>query len=116
MDISQNHKIISLYLKAVVIISAVVGVILSAVAAKGIFMGGGRVFMYFTIQSNIAVALVELIGFTGRWQKRSTTYRAQKASITTTGDANSTKTRNKKTQKRQKRSISLRFFIMFYFP
>ena len=63
MDISQKHKIISLYLKAVVIISAVVGVILSAVAAKGIFMGGGRVFMYFTIQSNIAVALVELIGF-----------------------------------------------------
>ncbi|MBR6052119.1 MAG: Pr6Pr family membrane protein [Clostridia bacterium] len=63
MEISQKRKIISLFLKAVVIISAVVGIILSAVAAKDIFMGGGRVFMYFTIQSNIAVALVELVGF-----------------------------------------------------
>lgn len=62
MDFSQKHKIISLFLKAVVTVSAVVGIILSAVAAKEIFMGGGRVFMYFTIQSNIAIALVEFIG------------------------------------------------------
>ena len=41
-----------------VIVSAAVGVILSAIAGAQAFMSGSRVFMYFTVQSNIAIALV----------------------------------------------------------
>ena len=62
MEISSKNKIISLVLKAVVFISAAVGIFLSAYAAKGTFMSGNVVFMYFTIQSNIAIALIALIG------------------------------------------------------
>ena len=62
MEISSKNKIISLLLKAVVFISAAVGIFLSAYAAKGTFMSGNVVFMYFTIQSNIAIALISLIG------------------------------------------------------
>lgn len=62
MEISRNSKIISLILKAVVTVSVTVGVLLSAHAAESVFMGGGRVFMFFTIQSNIAIALIALIG------------------------------------------------------
>ena len=39
-------------------LSAIVGTFLSAYAGRGTFMGGGTVFMYFTIQSNIALALI----------------------------------------------------------
>ena len=61
--ISKTRKIISLVLKAVVIISAAAGTFLSAYAGRGTFMGGSRVFMFFTIQSNIAIAIICLIGF-----------------------------------------------------
>ena len=44
------------------IVSAVTGVWLSAAAGRQSFMGGSRVFMYFTIQSNIAIALICTIG------------------------------------------------------
>ena len=60
--IGVKAKAISLFLKCAVIISAAVGVILSAIAGAQSFMGGGRVFMYFTIQSNIAIALVCAVG------------------------------------------------------
>lgn len=50
-------KIISLVLKLVVVIFAVVGTILSY-----IFAGGKTVFLYFTIQSNIAIAAICFIG------------------------------------------------------
>lgn len=53
---------ISSLLKIVVIISAVVGTVLSAYAGRLAFMGGSRVFMYFTIQSNIAIAIICAIG------------------------------------------------------
>ena len=43
-------------------ILAAAGVFLSAYAGRNSFLGGSRVFMYFTIQSNIAVALISLIG------------------------------------------------------
>ncbi|MCR4946021.1 MAG: Pr6Pr family membrane protein, partial [Lachnospiraceae bacterium] len=49
-------------LKAVVVLSAVIGVFLSAYAGRKSFMGGSRVFMYFTIQSNIAIAVICAIG------------------------------------------------------
>lgn len=56
--IGTKAKALSLLLKGIVVLSAAVGVILSAIAGAQVFMGGNRVFMYFTIQSNIAIALV----------------------------------------------------------
>ena len=60
--IGTKAKILSVFLKCAVIISSAVGVILSAIAGAQSFMGGGRVFMYFTVQSNIAIALVCAVG------------------------------------------------------
>lgn len=59
---SKARRCISYTLKIIVVLSAAVGVFLSAYAGRNSFMGGSRVFMYFTIQSNIAVALISLIG------------------------------------------------------
>ena len=61
-EITQKGKTVSYILKAIVIISAVVGTILSAINRRGTFMAGKKVFMYFTIQSNIAIALICIIG------------------------------------------------------
>ena len=58
----MNRKTISWILKGIVIICAVSGTVISALAGKNTFMGGSHVFMFFTIQSNIAIALVCLIG------------------------------------------------------
>jgi len=60
--LSPARKYISIVLKTVVFLSAVIGTLLSAYAGRHSFMGGSRVFMFFTIQSNIAVALISLIG------------------------------------------------------
>ena len=60
--IRSKAMVFSLLLKCVVIVSAAVGTVLSAISGAQAFMGGGRVFMYFTIQSNIAIALVCAIG------------------------------------------------------
>ena len=57
-NISMRRKILSIILKLVVIVSAATGTFLSAYAGRKTFMGGGRLFMYFTIQSNIAIALI----------------------------------------------------------
>ena len=57
-----KSKLVSCILKAVVIVSATAGILLSAGAGRRAFMGGSRVFMYYTIQSNIAIAAVCLIG------------------------------------------------------
>ncbi|MBR4224644.1 MAG: Pr6Pr family membrane protein [Oscillospiraceae bacterium] len=62
MDGYKMRKSISLILKAVTVISAAVGTILSAAGAAGTFMGGKVVLMYFTIQSNIGIALICAIG------------------------------------------------------
>ncbi len=62
MGIPSKTKIISLLLKITVAVAAAVGVILSAYAARDTFMGGNRVFMFFTIQSNIAIALIAVVG------------------------------------------------------
>lgn len=49
-------------MKIIVIASAVSGTFLSWYAGRDSFMGGRTVFMFFTIQSNIALAVICLIG------------------------------------------------------
>ena len=61
-DLSPMQKILSYILKAIVIASAVIGTFLSWHAGRDSFMGGRTVFMFFTIQSNIALAVICLIG------------------------------------------------------
>lgn len=61
MDISDKTRNLSLIIKCIVIISAAAGTIMSALSF-GEFMSGSTVFMYFTIQSNIALALLCLTG------------------------------------------------------
>ena len=56
--VSNTRKCISYVLKAIVVLSAVIGTFLSAYAGRNSFMGGIRVFMYFTIQSNILIAII----------------------------------------------------------
>ena len=60
---SKKLKITSFFMKAIVVIAAVVGIVLSAIQSADYFMGGHTVFMYFTIQSNIFIALVCIVGF-----------------------------------------------------
>ncbi len=60
--ISQKRKIISIVLKLIVVVCAAVGTFMSAYAGRGSFMGGNRVFMFFTIQSNILIALMCVVG------------------------------------------------------
>lgn len=62
MELSLKQRIISSILKLIVIIAALIGIILSARSGIDAFMGASIVFMYFTIQSNIAILLVSLIG------------------------------------------------------
>lgn len=42
---------------------AITGTTLCIFAGGKSFMGGARVLMFFTIQSNIALAIISLIGF-----------------------------------------------------
>ncbi len=63
MKMTSAGKTASLILKTVVVAAAVTGTAMSAAAGGDAFMGGSRVFMYFTIQSNIAIALICLAGF-----------------------------------------------------
>ncbi|MCR5581855.1 MAG: Pr6Pr family membrane protein [Pseudobutyrivibrio sp.] len=60
--ISGIQKLSTIFLKIVVSLSAIIGTFLSAYAGRHSFMGGSRVFMYFTIQSNIAIAIICLVG------------------------------------------------------
>ncbi len=62
MELTDTRKRISYILKIVVTLSALVGTFLSYYADRKTFMGGSRVFMYFTIQSNIAIALISAVG------------------------------------------------------
>ncbi|MBR5650097.1 Pr6Pr family membrane protein [Pseudobutyrivibrio sp.] len=61
-NISVLQKKISYLLKIIVFVSAVVGTILSYLGSQDSFMGGSRVFMFFTTQSNIVMAIISLIG------------------------------------------------------
>lgn len=61
-QISATRARISYVLKLIVFLSATIGTFLSAYAGRHSFMGGRVVFMYFTIQSNLAIAVICLIG------------------------------------------------------
>ena len=61
---------ISYVLKTVVFLSATIGTFLSYYAGRNSFMGGSRVFMYFTIQSNIAIAIICAIGLVMLMKKK----------------------------------------------
>ena len=61
-EISSGKKYVSYCLKIIVIISAFVGTFLSVRANIKTFMGGTQVFMFFTTQSNILVALICAVG------------------------------------------------------
>lgn len=61
-SLSFRERVISFILKGIIIAAVTVGVVLSYKAGAQAFMGGNKVFMYFTIQSNIAIAIVALIG------------------------------------------------------
>ena len=50
-------------------VAAIVGTLISAFSNKTAFMGGNTVFMYFTIQSNIAIAAIALIGGCILWSQ-----------------------------------------------
>lgn len=60
--VSKTRIIVSLILKLIVTVCAAAGTFISAYAGRGTFMGGSRVFMFFTIQSNILIALISVIG------------------------------------------------------
>ncbi len=60
--ISPKRKTISTALKMTVILSAAAGTVMIALSGRNSFMGGGRMFMYFTIQSNVAIAVVCAVG------------------------------------------------------
>ena len=62
MEVSKTSKVISLVLKCVVFVAAVLGTVLSAIAGRVVFMGGSVVFMYFTIQSNLLMAILCVAG------------------------------------------------------
>lgn len=62
MAMSKQRKNTTLLLKVIVVFSALIGIVLSAFGGRDSFMGGRTVFMYFTIQSNIAIAVICAIG------------------------------------------------------
>ena len=61
-ELSKGQKIVSIILKIIIVLSVIAGVVLSSMASAESFMGGETVFMYFTVQSNILIALVCLVG------------------------------------------------------
>lgn len=91
MNIPERARRQSMILKAVVILAAAVGVLRSAFSGSDAFMGGVHVFMFFTIQSNILIALVCAAGFVFLVQRRSVSDRwyrikfVSTVSITLTG-------------------------------
>ncbi len=63
MEYKPANRTLSLILKAVTVLSAAIGIGMTAASGRNSFMGGSRVFMYFTIQSNLLICLICLIGF-----------------------------------------------------
>lgn len=70
LHLSAPRRALSLALKAVVILSALTGTYFSYAAGRGSFMGGRQVFMYFTIQSNLLMAVLCFAGAVILLQKR----------------------------------------------
>lgn len=61
-NISSTKKRVSYILKLVIICAAIIGTFLTAYAERNSVVGAKRAFMYFTIQSNIAIALISAVG------------------------------------------------------
>ncbi|MCR5501929.1 MAG: Pr6Pr family membrane protein [Lachnospiraceae bacterium] len=62
MKEGKTRTVTTVILKSAVIVSVIAGLLLSFGAARGSFMSGSRIFMYFTIQSNILIGLICLAG------------------------------------------------------
>jgi len=71
-QLPKLNRNLSYVLKIVVALSAIIGTVLSAYAGRNTFMGGKVVFMYFTIQSNILVAIISIIGLCFLFKSRET--------------------------------------------
>ena len=67
---SKRRLVLTYLFKDIVFVAAIVGTLISAFSSKTAFMGGSTVFMYFTIQSNIAIAAIALIGGSILWSQR----------------------------------------------
>ena len=61
MKPSNTAKYLSVLLKLIVILSAAVGIYRTATAGRGSFMGGSRVFMFFTIQGAVSITLTGVV-------------------------------------------------------
>jgi hypothetical protein len=61
-NVSKKRRTLSYILKITVFLSAIIGTYLSYYAGRKSFMGGKSVFMFFTIQSNIAIAIISAVG------------------------------------------------------
>lgn len=62
MEISRTKTLLSVILKAIVAVSAFLGVGLCFGASSDTFMGGFTMLLYFTIQSNLWIGLTCLVG------------------------------------------------------
>lgn len=67
----NGRKALSLFLKLIVIISAVTGTVMSTLAGGRSFMGGIHTMMFFTIQSNIAIAIICLVELIMAYARRT---------------------------------------------
>lgn len=59
---SKNERLSSIIIKVIVTVSAGLGTFLSWYAGRDSFMGGNVVYKYFTIQSNILLAIICAVG------------------------------------------------------
>lgn len=59
---SVIQKYISVFLKMVIFMSALIGTTIGVYSSRDTFMGGSTVFMFFTTQSNIAMAIIAAMG------------------------------------------------------
>ncbi|MBO4452583.1 MAG: Pr6Pr family membrane protein [Clostridia bacterium] len=60
--IPSKVRVTSLILKATVFLSVTAGIVISLIPSEDALVKGGSVFMFFTIQSNIAIGIIALIG------------------------------------------------------
>lgn len=67
----NGTAIASMIMKIVVVVGAIAGTVMSAIGSRDSFMGGKVVFMYFTTQSNLLVALISILGLVFMFCKKS---------------------------------------------
>lgn len=64
------NKILSQVLKCIVAVSALLGIALSIYDGRN-FMGGWNVFLYFTVQSNLWIAILDIVALVLLWKGTS---------------------------------------------